>query len=279
MPPVEEGSEAIMKRNRIGIFSNIYICLIFFFFYAPIMVMIFFSFNESKSRSHFSGFSLKWYQALLQDEAVLKAFATTLILAVLAALISTLLGTMAAIGIRNYKKVSRTVIMNVTNIPVMNPEIITGVSLMLLFIFVNIRMGFVTLLLAHISFCIPYVILSVLPKLRQLNPNLYDAALDLGASPFKAFFKVILPEIMPGVFTGMLLAFTLSLDDFVISYFTAGSSVQTLPIVIYSMVKKRVTPDMNALSSILFVGVLILLICVNIRQNNGTKKKKRRSEN
>jgi len=203
----------------------------------------------------------------------MKALSNTMIIAVLSAVIATVIGTAAAIGIHNMKRLKKTIVMNLTYIPVVNPDIVTGLSLMLLFVFSNFQLGFVSLLLAHITFNIPYVILSVMPKLKQLDKHLYEAALDLGATPFEAYRKVILPEIMPGVFTGLLLAFTLSVDDFVISFFTTGSGVSTLSIIIYSMARRGINPKINALSSLLFLTVLLLLIIVNLRMSGENKKK------
>ena len=252
--------------------SRIYTFLIFLFLYAPILVLIVFSFNdtETASRTVWSGFSLKWYQKLIQDRLILEALRNTLIIAIAAAVASTVLGTMAAIGINSMKKLPRRIMMNVTNFPMVNPEIVTGVSLMLLFVFAGglfggRSLGMGSLIAAHITFCLPYVILSVLPKLRQMDPNLYEAAQDLGCPPVKSFFRVVLPEIMPGIVTGMIMAFTLSIDDFVISYFTSGTT-QTLPIYIYSMTRKRISPEINALSTVLFAVVMVLLIVVNTRQ-------------
>ena len=209
--------------------SKVYMGLIYFFLYAPIAVLIAFSFNSSKSRVVWSGFTLKWYQKLFENEQILLALSNTLIIAVISAILATVLGTIAAIGIRSLNKFMRKIVMSITNFPMVNPEIVTGVSLMLLFVFIYdkfgvLKPGLLTLVLAHTTFCLPYVILSVLPKLRQMNPNLYEAAQDLGCPPIKAFFKVVLPEIMPGIITGMMMAFTLSIDDFVISYFTSGTS-------------------------------------------------------
>lgn len=251
--------------------SRLYMGLILLFLYAPIFVMIVFSFNSSKSRAVWQGFSTKWYEALFNDSTIMDALGRSLLVAVLAALVSTVLGTMAAIGLRSLNKKAQTLIMSINNIPMVNPEIVTGISMMLMFVVIYnatglLKPGFATLLIAHITFCVPYVILSILPKLRQMNPHLYEAAQDLGCPPFKAFMKVVLPEIMPGIITGALMAFTLSLDDFVISYFTSGSTAQTLPVVIYSMTKKRISPKINALSTILFVAVLLLLIIINIRE-------------
>ena len=250
-----------------------YLYLIFLFLYAPIFVLIIFSFNNSKSRGHWDGVSLKWYAALFQDPQIMRALYYTILVAVLASFFATIIGTAAAIGIYNMDKMKRTVVMNFTYLPVLNPDIVMGVSLMVLFIFLNLRLGLTTLLLAHITFNIPYVILSVLPKLKQLNKHLYEAALDLGAAPFYAFKKVILPEIMPGVFTGALLAFTLSLDDFVVSFFTTGSGVSNLSIYIYTMARRGINPKINALSTLMFVSVLLLLFIVDRRMARDQMKK------
>ncbi len=260
--------------------SRIYTALILVFLYAPLAVMVFFSFNQARSTSVFGGFSLKWYAELFHDSATVTALQNTLLLAVLSAVIATLLGTLTAVGIFQMKrKWLRSSMMTVTNIPMMNPEIVTGISMMLLFVFVG-RMvgsssvlGFGTMLIAHITFNLPYVILSVLPKLRQTDSHLSEAACDLGCTPLMAFFKVVLPSIMPGVFTGLIMSFTLSIDDFVISYFTSGPNFQTLPIKIFSMTKRRVTPDMYALSTLIFVSVLVLLILINVVQARSEKKK------
>ncbi len=248
-----------------------YSFLIFLFLYAPIVVLIVFSFNdtETASRTLWSGFSLRWYEKLFEDRLILEALRNTLIIAIAAAAASTLLGTVAAIGINSMRRLPKRIMMNITNFPMVNPEIVTGVSMMLLFVFAvglfgGRSLGMGSIIAAHITFCLPYVILSVLPKLRQMDPALYEAAQDLGCPPAKAFFKVVLPEIMPGVVTGMIMAFTLSIDDFVISYFTSGTT-QTLPIYIYSMTRKRVSPEINALSTVMFVVVMALLIVVNTR--------------
>lgn len=258
--------------------SRIYTFLIFLFLYAPIVVLIVFSFNDSTtmSRSVWAGFSLKWYNRLFQDQMLLAALRNTLIIAVIAALVSTVLGTAAAIGISGMNKWVRHVVMNITNFPMVNPDIVTGVSLMLLFVAAaklmgNLSLGMVSLVLAHITFCLPYVILSVMPKLRQMNPNLYEAAQDLGCPPVTSFFRVVLPEIMPGVVTGLIMAFTLSIDDFVVSYFTSGTT-QTLPIYIYSMTRKRVSPEINALSTLLFAIIIFLLIVINVRTAKDVKR-------
>ncbi len=242
-----------------------YVFLIFFFLYAPIGVLIIFSFNASKSRGSWEGFTLQWYIDLFKDKQILTALYYTLLIGVLSSFFATVIGTLAAIGIHNMKNLKKQLVMNLTYLPVLNPDIVTGVSLMILFIFIKLKLGFISLLLAHITFNIPYVILSVLPKLKQLNAHLYEAALDLGAEPFYAFRKVILPEIMPGVVTGALLAFTLSLDDFVVSFFTTGSGVSNLSILIYSMARRGINPKINALSTLMFVSVLLLLLIVNSR--------------
>ena len=257
--------------------TRLYTFLIFLFLYAPILVLMVFSFNdtETSSRTVWSGFSLRWYQKLFEDRLILEALRNTLIIAVIAAAAATVLGTVAAVGINSMKKLPRRVMMNITNFPMVNPEIVTGVSLMLLFVFAvglfgGRSLGMASLIAAHITFCLPYVILSVLPKLRQMDPNLYEAAQDLGCPPVRAFFKVVLPEIAPGIVTGMIMAFTLSIDDFVISYLTSGTT-QTLPIYIYSMTRKRVSPEINAISAIIFVVVLLVLLLVNF---HGARKER-----
>lgn len=268
-----------MKHYRIP--SRLFSILVYLFLYAPIVLLIGFSFNAGRSNRVWEGFSLQWYVELFHDSRLLGALRTTIILSVLAAILATILGTAAAIGFFSMRRRSRSVCLAVNNIPLTNADIITGVSMMLLFVFaiglfnnsalsellgVRWRTGFGTLLIAHITFNAPYVILSVMPKLRQLDPNIYEAAQDLGASGFLAFRKVILPEIMPGVLNGLIIAFTMSIDDFVISYFTKGSGVTTLAVEIYTMVKKPVTPEINALSTLMFVCVFALLSIVNIRQ-------------
>ena len=261
--------------------SKVYTALIFIFLYAPIIVLIIFSFNDTDtaSRTQFSGFTLRWYQRLFEDRYILEALLNTLIIAVVSAFASTVLGTMAAVGINRMKRMPKKVMMNITNFPMVNPEIVTGVSMMLLFVaavslFGGKSLGMASLIIAHITFCLPYVILSVLPKLRQMNPNLFEAAQDLGCPPVRAFFKVVLPEVMPGIVTGMIMAFTLSIDDFVISYFTSGTT-QTLPIYIYSMTRKRISPEINALSTVLFVCIMLLLIIINVRQGREERRAKK----
>ncbi len=256
--------------------GKIYMALVLMFLYVPIFVLIVFSFNETKSRSVFSGFTLDWYERLFRNDAIISSLINTIIIAVIASVISTILGTFAAIGINSMKKVPKAVVMNITNMPIINPEIVTGVSLMLLFVFfaarMNLEFGFVTLLISHITFNVPYVILNIMPKFKQLDPHLYEAAQDLGCNPIKAFMKVVLPEIMPGVISGFLMAFTYSLDDFVVSYFTSGSTSQTLPITIYSMTRRKVSPEINALSTLIFIAVVIVLIVKNIIENKQFKK-------
>ncbi|MBQ4275923.1 MAG: ABC transporter permease [Lachnospiraceae bacterium] len=257
-----------------NVLKKIYIALIFIFLYAPMAVLIVLSFNASKSRSKWGGFTFKWYAKLLSDSDIMEALGTTLLLAVLSSLIATFIGTIAAIAIMSFKKGMRTMLLGITNIPMLNAEIVTGISLMLLFIFFNIKFGFTTILLAHITFNIPYVILSVMPRIKQLNPSAYEAAMDLGASPFKAFMKVVFPDILPGVFSGLLMAFTMSIDDFIITHFTKGAGVDTLSTKIYSQVRKGIDPKMYALSSVIFITVLILLILVNMLPGSKSKAKK-----
>ncbi len=259
--------------------GNVFIALIYILLYAPLLVMVFFSFNSAKSTSVFQGFSLKWYRELFSSSNTITALQNTLILAITSALIATVIGTAAAVYIYYVKnKAWKNTLDMVTNIPMMNPDIVTGVSLMLLFVFVGRLLGlsnslsFGTLLIAHITFNLPYVILNVLPKLNQTDPYLMQAAQDLGSTPLQAFFKVVMPAIMPGIMSGALMSFTLSLDDFVISYYTTGSSFQTLPLLIFSMTKKTVKPDMYALSSLIFLTVLVLLLVVNISQMRAEKK-------
>ncbi len=266
--------------------SKIYTALMMIFLFAPIAILLVFSFNEAKSLSVFSGFSLKWYRELFRDTETLKAVRNTLILAVAAALISTVMGTAAAVGMNKLRnKYLRTALDSLTNIPMINPDIITGISLMLMFVFVGRLFGaatslnFGTMLISHITFCLPYVILQVLPKLQQMDKALPEAAMDLGCTPLRAFFKAELPEIMPGVITGMIMAFTLSLDDFVISYFTSGNGFQTLPIRIYNMTKKTVTPKMYALATIIFFVILTLLLISNLYDEEMVQKRREKKLN
>jgi spermidine/putrescine transport system permease protein len=237
---------------------------VFIFLYAPIAALAVFSFNDSKSMSTWSGFTLKWYKELLQNERILSALYYTILIAVLSTIIATVVGTITAIGIhkmRNSK--GKKILLNVNYLPILNPDVVTGVSLMTLYVFLKLDFGFITMLLSHVVFNIPYVILSVLPKLKQLPPNIEDAAQDLGATPMYALRKVILPQIKPGIVSGMLMAFTMSIDDFVISFFTAGNGVSNLSIEIYSMTRRGIRPEINALSTIMFVVVLTLLVISN----------------
>jgi len=252
------------KITRVS--SLFYLAAIFIFTYLPIFVLIVFSFNSGRSTGVWEGFSLRWYAALFQDERILSATATTLIIALSSAIISTVFGTVSAVGIYYMKKSVKKAVLSITNLPILNADIITGVSLLLLFNIISLPLGYGSLLLAHISFDIPYVILSVMPKLKQMDNNLYEAALDLGARPSSALVKVVVPEIMPGILSGFLLALTMSMDDFVISLFTSGSVVSTLSIEIYSMTKRGITPEINALSTIIFLLVLAILIFVNVRK-------------
>ncbi len=259
--------------------SRFYNFLVFAFLYSPIVVMIVYSFNGIKSRSVFEGFSLQWYKELFNDAVIMKSLYVSLLIAVLAAVISTVIGTLAAVGINSMKGFKKKMYLSVNNIPMVNPEIVTAVSMMILFVFIisrsnTMEMGFGTLLISHITFCIPYVTLEVLPKIRGMDNNIYNAALDLGCPPAKAFLKVVIPQIKPGIVTGFIMAFTLSLDDFIISYFNSGSTVQTLSVTIFSMTKKPYSPKINALSTLLFVTILVLLVSVNIKQMRDDTKKK-----
>ncbi len=278
-------------KQRPSLWGRIFMGLAFLFLYAPIFVLIVFSFNDSKSRTVWNGFTLNWYVELFQDSQIMNSLYTTLLVALLSSVIATVAGTFASIGFYNMKRRWREPLMTVNNIPMMNADIVTGVSLCLFFVaafagwngFVTwmettyrltaprLALGFGTLLIAHISFNIPYVILSVMPKLRQMDKNLIDAAQDLGCTWMQAFWKVVVPEIKPGIINGMLIAFTMSVDDFVISYFTAGAKTSTLAMTIYGMAKRRISPKMNAVSTLLFITVLTLLIIVNVRQAHQEK--------
>ena len=263
-------------------FGKIFNFFVYVLLYAPLLIMIFFSFNSSRSTTVFGGFSLKWYNEFFSNKEIMNALSNTIIVAILSAVIATVLGTVAAVGMYRIKnKLVYGAMNTVTNIPMMNPDIVTGVSLMLLFVFVGKKLmglddslNFVTLLIAHITFNLPYVILNVLPKLHQTDEHLYEAAMDLGCTPIGAFFKVVLPAITPGIISGALMAFTLSIDDFIISYFTTGQGFQTLPLMLYSETRKGLKPDMYALSTILFVSVLVLLIIINVFQEISERKSK-----
>ena len=267
-----------MKQSHLRAVQRVYLVLLFSFMYVPIAVMAVFSFNESKSRTIFTGFTFKWYKSLFHNEMILSALGLSLVVALIAAVVATVVGTAAAIGINAMGKRSQAVINNISYMPVVNPEIITGVSLMLLFVVVkdgiawaNQNLGWTlpenifglpTLLIAHISFCLPYVIFNVSPKLRQLDVRVYEAALDLGCNPKQAFFKVVLPELAPAILSAFLICLTYSIDDFLISYFTSGTT-QTLPIVIYSMTRKKVSPEINALSTVMFLVILAIILFYN----------------
>ncbi len=285
-----------MKTSRIRLGGRLFMGLVFLFLYAPILLLIIFSFNAGNSNVVWKGFSLHWYTQLFQDRIVMGSVYTTLLVSLLATVIATAAGTFAAIGFYAMKRRWRTPLMTVNNIPMMNADIVTGVSLCLFFVATfagwnglvtwletnyrltapRLYLGFGTLLLAHVSFNIPYVILNVMPKLRQMDKNLLDAAQDLGCTWMQAFWKVAIPEIKPGIVSGALIAFTMSVDDFVISYFTAGSATSTLAMSIYSMTKKRVSPEINAISTLLFGAVLVLLVLVNVMEARGEQAKKRR---
>lgn len=254
--------------------ERVYLGLILLFLYAPIVTLMIFSFNDSKSRAKWGGFTLKWYQSMFNDPIIVKSLYYTLTIALLSALIATVIGTAAAIGLQAMSRKRRDTIMNVTYLPVLNADIVTGIAFMLFFIGIGLKLGFSTMLLAHITFNIPYVILSILPKLRSMNKHTYEAALDLGATSLMAVRKVILPEIAPNIITGFLLAFTLSLDDFVISYFTAGNGVSNLSITIYTMTRRGIKPEINAISTILFLAILILLIIITKRREKVVRKEK-----
>ena len=285
-------------RTKPSIWNRLFIGLVFLFLYAPIFVLIVFSFNASNSRSIWAGFSLHWYVELFQDQQILDALYTTLAVSLLAALIATVAGTFSAIGFYTMRRRWRTPLMTINNIPMVNADIVTGVSLCLFFVAAfglweqaaswlndtlgtalpeRLYLGFGTMLIAHIMFNIPYVILSVMPKLRQMDKNLVDAAQDLGCTWMQAFWKVVVPEIKPGIVNGLLIAFTMSVDDFVISYFTAGSSTANLAMRIYAMTKKRISPEVNAVSTLLFVAVLTLLIIINVREARQEKAEARRA--
>lgn len=284
-------------KQRPSVLSRLFMGLVFLFMYAPIFVLIVFSFNDSKSRTVWQGFTLNWYVELFQDRQIMSSLYTTLLVAFLSAAIATIAGTFAAVGFYNMRRRWREPLVTVNNIPMMNADIVTGVSLCLFFVaafsgwngFVTwmentyrltaprLAMGFGTLLIAHISFNIPYVILSVMPKLRQMDKYLIDAAQDLGCTWIQAFWKVVVPEIKPGIVNGMLIAFTMSVDDFVISYFTAGAKTSTLAMTIYGMAKRRISPEINAVSTLLFVSVLTLLIIVNVREARQERNAKARA--
>ena len=248
-----------MKKNN-RLFGKILMALMIIFFYLPIVYMIVFSFNEGKSLTSFSGFSLRWYKHMLESGDMMEALYTTFGVALIATFVATVVGTISAIGLSKSKKIVRQLVEQVNNLPMMNPEIVTAIGLMLLFITFRVEKGYMTMLMAHIAFCIPYVMLSVMPKIRSLDPNLADAAMDLGATPWKALIKVIVPQITPGIVSGALIAFTMSVDDFIISYFVTGRGVKNLSIMVYTM-SKRMNPSINAVSTLVVVIITIVLIC------------------
>ncbi len=250
-----------------GFIKKFYLFIIFLFLYTPILTLMFFSFNESKTMGKWTGFTLKWYRELFSNSRLMSALYYTVLIALLASVISTIVGTITAIAISKMNRRLKTILLNINHLPVLNPDIVTGIALMSLFIFLNFQFGFTTMLLAHITFDIPYVILSVLPKLKQIPENTLEAAADLGATPLNAIVKVVIPQIKPGILAGFLMAFTMSIDDFVISFFTTGPGVTNLSIEIYSMARRGIKPEINALSTIMFLVVLALLLIVNKKQN------------
>ena len=253
-------------KKLVKVLKECYLALILLFLYAPIGLMIAMSFNSGSSRARFEGFSFSHYAEMLKDEMMLNALKNTLIIALFASVVATIIGTFAAFAIGKMSPFMKSSTIKILNIPMLNAEIVTGISLMLFFVFASIPLGFFSLLIAHTMFHVPYVTMSVLPKIRQLNKSTYEAALDLGASPLRAFRKIVLPEIMPGILSGALLAFTLSLDDFIISYFTSGSDFMTLSVYINSMTKKSIPLSVNALSTIMFTVVFVLLLIVNLKK-------------
>lgn len=271
MKSLPDKKNALPLSRRSGAGSNLYLGLIFVFLYAPIVVLIINSFNAAKSRAVWGGFTLEWYRKLFENADIIDALRTTIIVAILSAVIATLAGVLSSVGIYALPRRWRKIMMQITNIPNITPDLVTGISLMLLFYFMRVQTGFVTLLLAHIAFNIPFAILSIMPKLRQMDMSLYEAAQDLGCTPAQAVRKVMIPEIRPGIITAFILTLTLSIDDFVISYFTAGNQVTTLALTIYSMARKSVNPQINALSTLMFVTVFFLLVIINIRTSSKKK--------
>ncbi len=267
-------------KNKTGIISKIYMALIMLFLYAPIAVLIFYSFNDGKT-TVWKGFTLKWYSELFRDSNIINSLGNTLIIAFLASIFATILGTAAAIGISNFKGKKRLIIQNVSNIPIISPDIVMGVSLMLLFttlgVIFNFEMGFVTVLIAHICFCVPFVVLNVMPRITRMDRSIYDAALDLGCNQWQAFYKVIIHELMPGIISGALISFTYSLDDFIITYFTRGSKFQNLSIEIYSMTHRRISPKINALSALLFLAIVVIMVFINLRDRHEEKQEAKRT--
>lgn len=256
-----------------SVLKKIYIALIILFLYAPIGILIVLSFNESRTRAKWGGFTFKWYVALFQNEEILRALFNTMLIAFVSSLAATVIGTVSCVAMMSMKRRTKSILMGITNIPMLNADIVTGISLMLLYISLGIRFGMGTILLSHITFNIPYVILSVMPRVRQLNSSTYEAALDLGASHLTALFKVVLPDLLPGILSGFLMAFTMSLDDFIITHFTKGVGVDTLSTKIYTEIKKGIKPEMYALSALIFITVLTLLVLINLFPADKNKKK------
>lgn len=251
-----------MKKDK-RIVGKVLMVLAVLFFYLPIIFMIIFSFNESKSLTHFTGFSMQWYESLFNNREMMESLSTTVSIALIATVVSTVIGTISAIGLSKSGKIMKSVVMQLNDFPIMNPEIVTAIGLMLLFVTFGVKRGYMTMLLAHICFCTPYVILSVMPKIRSLDPNLADAAMDLGATPWQALIKVLVPQIMPGIISGALIAFTMSFDDFIISYFVTGGGVKNLSIMVYTM-SKRVNPTINAISTLVVVLITVVLLIINV---------------
>ena len=264
----------MQNKNRFwNFFTSGYLILVLLFIYLPILYVMVFSFNDSKSMASFTGFSFRWYESMFNNREMLESIKYTVIIAVIATVVSTVIGTIAAIGLSKARRLIRSIVLEINNLPVLNPDIVTAISLMLLFLSLKIRRSIVTLTLAHITFCIPYVILSIMPKLRQLDDNVAEAAMDLGATPWKALTKVIIPQILPAIFSGALIAFSMSFDDFVISFFTAGMDVQNISMYVYSM--KRFNPAVNALSTLIVIVVTVILVLANLIPYLKDKKNKK----
>ena len=264
-------------RKKKRIFGACIMTFLVAFFYAPILYMIIYSFNDSRSLTKFSGFSLQWYEKMFNDSTMMESLFYTIAIAVLATVISTFVGTITAIGLSKSKRILKNIVEQINQIPIMNPEIVTAIGLLMFFSAIHVRKGFMTLLLAHIMFCVPYVILSIMPKLRSLNPNLMEAAMDLGATPWQALTKVVVPQIMPGIISGALIAFTMSFDDFIISYFVTGNGVSNISITVYTM-SKRVNPSINALSTLIIVILTVVLVIMNVVPAMIERSKKKRME-
>ena len=262
-----------MKKGKRS-FGKLLMVLTLVFFYLPIVYMVVFSFNSGKSLTSFSGFSLRWYRHMMESHTMMESLYTTFSIALIATAISTIVGTISAIGLSKSKKIVQNLMEQVNNLPMMNPEIVTAIGFMLLFITFRVEKGYVTMLLAHIAFCIPYVMLSVMPKIRSLDPNLADAAMDLGATPWRALTKVIVPQIMPGIVSGALIAFTMSIDDFIISYFVTGGGVKNLSITVYTM-SKRVNPSINAISTLVVLLITLVLVLINVAPKRMARRAKK----